>query len=137
MTDELRTLLAGSDKTGAGLASYGAELVLRGELAAAAVAFEMAAIANPKEGRYVAALACVQQRRGQSEDAIANYRRAGELGFRHVDVWTNLAELLLDRLDLAEAVKALEEAIAADPKGTTPSGRRARALIYLALEAQK
>ncbi len=130
----IAALLEGSTPTGAGLASWGAELVKRGELVAAAVAFEMAVAASPKEPRYAAALGCVLQRRGQSKEAIAAYEKACAPGLNDIDVWTNLAELLLERLDVDAALPALEKALALDQKGVQPAGLRARALIQRALQ---
>lgn len=66
-------------------------------------------------GLFLSYLGCGMARRGRHEQGLALCRRAVEVEFYQPENWVNLANVLLQREDRAEAIRAVQQGLELDP----------------------
>ena len=87
---------------------------LQGDYEGAAEAFEQAILANPNDGRVRYNLALAQQYLGDSELAIAGYRRAIDLDPDLIDAYINLGNLYGELGMQEDSLETFQEALELD-----------------------
>lgn len=116
------------------IATAGCELARAGRLEEARILFEGLTEVNPRDAGARAALGTVYQRLGREEEALREYSAALERDADHPIALANRGELYL-RQGRRQGFYDVARAVEVDPRGTTPGGRRARALLQALAEA--
>lgn len=112
-----RQLLARRPYDGDALHGLGLALAQQGRIADALEALEAAAQVLPDHPEVAFNRALARQLAGDSEGAIAGFRRAAALAPAHAAAWRNLGTALLAAdAPAAEALPAFEAALRADPQ---------------------
>ena len=111
------------------IAETGCELARQGRLEEARVLFEGLTEVNPRDAASRAALGTVYQQLGREDDALREYTRVLERDAMHPVALANRGELYLRRGEQRRGLTDVAHAVEADPRGDTPAGRRARALL--------
>lgn len=110
------------------IAEVGRALAARGEVEAARSVFERLVALEPGDADCQAALATLYTRLARFGQAMAAYAEALRLRPGHVVALANRGALRLARGDDG-GLADLEAAVRADPRGRSPEGARARALL--------